>query len=25
MYKVLEINGTSGADRSIKIEVKIQK
>lgn len=25
MYKVMEINGTGGADRSITIEVKIQK
>jgi len=25
LYKVIEINGTSGADLSIKIEVKIQK
>jgi hypothetical protein len=25
LYKVLEINGTTGADRSIKIEVKIMK
>lgn len=25
LYKVLEINGTTGADREIKIEVKIQK
>lgn len=25
LFKVLEINGTSGADRSIKIEVKIKK
>ncbi|NVO21613.1 MAG: hypothetical protein HXX13_18070 [Bacteroidetes bacterium] len=25
LFKVLEINGTTGADRSIKIEVKIQK
>jgi hypothetical protein len=25
LYKVVEINGTSGADRSIKLEIKIQK